>query len=161
MGLKEGQEKMSKSDPDSAIFMEDTAVRSASPPAQPPRRCDNKQTKSHTPTLQRQRPLQMYADKVVHLSLSLFSHWCVVACCVAVTLQVDVKRKIKRAFCPPEQVKDNPCLDWLKHVVFPRNGSWTVARKPDNGGDRCVYGVSCLHTCSNRIDMMRAVRYSL
>jgi tyrosyl-tRNA synthetase len=25
MGLKEGQEKMSKSDPDSAIFMEDTA----------------------------------------------------------------------------------------------------------------------------------------
>ena len=26
MGLKEGQEKMSKSDPDSAIFMEDSAV---------------------------------------------------------------------------------------------------------------------------------------
>ena len=26
MGLKEGQEKMSKSDPDSAIFMEDTAA---------------------------------------------------------------------------------------------------------------------------------------
>jgi tyrosyl-tRNA synthetase len=26
MGLKEGQDKMSKSDPDSAIFMEDTAV---------------------------------------------------------------------------------------------------------------------------------------
>lgn len=27
MGLKEGQEKMSKSDPDSAIFMEDSEVR--------------------------------------------------------------------------------------------------------------------------------------
>jgi tyrosyl-tRNA synthetase len=26
MGLKEGQEKMSKSEPDSAIFMEDTAA---------------------------------------------------------------------------------------------------------------------------------------
>jgi tyrosyl-tRNA synthetase len=26
MGLKEGQEKMSKSDPESAIFMEDTAA---------------------------------------------------------------------------------------------------------------------------------------
>jgi tyrosyl-tRNA synthetase len=26
MGLKEGQEKMSKSDPDSAIFMEDSAA---------------------------------------------------------------------------------------------------------------------------------------
>lgn len=30
MGLKEGQEKMSKSDPDSAIFMEDSEVRGRS-----------------------------------------------------------------------------------------------------------------------------------
>ncbi len=32
LGLKEGQEKMSKSDPDSAIFMEDTVVRVVSHP---------------------------------------------------------------------------------------------------------------------------------
>ena len=73
MGLKEGQEKMSKSDPDSAIFMEDAAA--------------------------------------------------------------DVQRKIKRAFCPPGQVEGNPCLDWIKHIVFPKLGAWTVKRAPDNGGD--------------------------
>lgn len=56
MGLKEGQEKMSKSDPDSAIFMEDTAE--------------------------------------------------------------DVKRKIKKAYCPPQVVEKNPIIDYAKHIVL-------------------------------------------
>jgi tyrosyl-tRNA synthetase len=55
-GLKEGQEKMSKSDPDSAIFMEDSVE--------------------------------------------------------------DVKRKIKKAFCPPEVVEKNPIMDYTKHIIF-------------------------------------------
>lgn len=55
-GLKEGQEKMSKSDPDSAIFMEDTAD--------------------------------------------------------------DVKRKIKKAYCPPEIAEKNPILDYTKHIIL-------------------------------------------
>lgn len=76
MGLKEGQEKMSKSDPDSAIFMEDTAA--------------------------------------------------------------DVKRKIKRAYCPPGVAEKNPVLDWVKHIVLAREGKFTVKRKPDNGGDMYV-----------------------
>jgi tyrosyl-tRNA synthetase len=74
MGLKEGQEKMSKSDPDSAIFMEDTAA--------------------------------------------------------------DVKRKIKRAFCPVGVVEKNPVLDWVKHIVFARDGEFSVSRKPEFGGDK-------------------------
>ena len=73
MGLTEGQEKMSKSEPDSAIFMEDTAE--------------------------------------------------------------DVKRKIKRAFCPPGIVEGNPCMDWIKHIVFGKLGSWTLKRSAENGGD--------------------------
>jgi tyrosyl-tRNA synthetase len=72
-GLKEGQEKMSKSDPDTAIFMEDSAE--------------------------------------------------------------DVKRKIKKAYCPPGIVEGNPCLDWIKHVVFGKLGSWTLTRTAENGGD--------------------------
>eukprot|EP00450_Noctiluca_scintillans_P013971 CAMPEP_0194508754 /NCGR_PEP_ID=MMETSP0253-20130528/39094_1 /TAXON_ID=2966 /ORGANISM="Noctiluca scintillans" /LENGTH=734 /DNA_ID=CAMNT_0039351825 /DNA_START=17 /DNA_END=2221 /DNA_ORIENTATION=- len=79
-GLKAGQAKMSKSDPDSAIFMEDT--------------------------------------------------------------QEDVRRKIMNAFCPRtaeegqdaaqaqededmhlvEEALKNPCLDYLKHVLFSREG---------------------------------------
>ena len=63
-GLKEGQEKMSKSDPDSAIFMEDSAD--------------------------------------------------------------DVKRKIKKAFCPPEVAEKNPILDYAKQIVLGYYGTITV-----------------------------------
>ena len=56
MGLLEGQEKMSKSDPNSAIFMEDG--------------------------------------------------------------EADVKRKIKKAFCKPNDIVTNPCVDYMKHIVF-------------------------------------------
>jgi tyrosyl-tRNA synthetase len=63
MGLKQGQAKMSKSDPDSAIFMEDTAA--------------------------------------------------------------DVKRKIKKAFCPPQVVEANPILDYVKHIIFPKFGTFS------------------------------------
>ena len=64
MGLKEGQEKMSKSDPDSAIFMEDAAE--------------------------------------------------------------DVKRKIKKAYCPPEVVDKNPIMDYAKFIIFGYYGKMTV-----------------------------------
>ena len=57
LGLNEGQEKMSKSDPDSAIFMEDS--------------------------------------------------------------QQDINRKIKRAFCRPQEVQGNPIVDYIKHIAFP------------------------------------------
>lgn len=70
MGLKEGQEKMSKSDPDSAIFMEDTAA--------------------------------------------------------------DVKRKIKKAFCPPEVVEGNPIVDYTKHIVFGYFGTITINCNGEN-----------------------------
>ena len=55
-GLKQGQEKMSKSDPDSAIFMEDT--------------------------------------------------------------EEDVNKKIRKAYCPPNIVADNPCMDYFQHIIF-------------------------------------------
>eukprot|EP01100_Stratorugosa_tubuloviscum_P000673 TRINITY_DN114_c1_g1_i2.p1 TRINITY_DN114_c1_g1~~TRINITY_DN114_c1_g1_i2.p1 ORF type:complete len:434 (-),score=201.53 TRINITY_DN114_c1_g1_i2:164-1465(-) len=73
MGLAEGQEKMSKSIPDSAIFMEDDAS--------------------------------------------------------------EVNRKIKKSFCPPGIVAGNPCLDYLKHIVFQAFPSITIQRTSENGGD--------------------------
>ena len=75
MGLKQGQEKMSKSDPESAIFMEDS--------------------------------------------------------------EADVKTKIKKAFCPPCEVAGNPCLEYLKYIVFPWfKNSLEVKRSEENGGDK-------------------------
>nr|CAB3482134.1 unnamed protein product [Digitaria exilis] len=73
-GFKEGQEKMSKSDPTSAIFMEDDEA------------------------------------------------------------QVNVK--IKQAFCPPKIVEGNPCLEYIKYIVFPWFGKFDVIRKESNGGNK-------------------------
>ncbi|TFJ83657.1 hypothetical protein NSK_004761 [Nannochloropsis salina CCMP1776] len=69
MGLKEGQEKMSKSDPDSAIFMEDS--------------------------------------------------------------EADLKRKIKKAFCPPEVIEGNPIVDYVKHIIFGYYGKIVIEFQGD------------------------------
>ena len=67
MGLKQGQVKMSKSDPNSAIFMEDT--------------------------------------------------------------REDVIRKIKKSFCEPQVIEENPIMDYLKHIIIPAKGSLKINRK--------------------------------
>uniref|UniRef100_A0A0D3GWD3 tyrosine--tRNA ligase n=1 Tax=Oryza barthii TaxID=65489 RepID=A0A0D3GWD3_9ORYZ len=73
-GFKEGQEKMSKSDPSSAIFMEDD--------------------------------------------------------------EAQVNLKIKQAFCPPNIVDGNPCLEYIKYIVFPWFETFEVVRKEENGGNK-------------------------
>jgi len=79
MGLKQGQEKMSKSDPESAIFMEDS--------------------------------------------------------------EAEVKTKIKKAYCPPQEVAGNPCLEYLKYVIFPWfKNKLEVKRSEQNGGNKLYEG---------------------
>ncbi|KAK1668465.1 hypothetical protein QYE76_056624 [Lolium multiflorum] len=73
-GFKEGQEKMSKSDPSSAIFMEDD--------------------------------------------------------------EAQVNLKIKQAFCPPNIVEGNPCVEYIEYIVFPWFGWFEVVRKENNGGNK-------------------------
>jgi len=72
MGLGQGEEKMSKSKPNSAIFMEDTVD--------------------------------------------------------------EVNSKIKTSFCPPGILANNPCTDYLKHIVFQKLDTFTVNRSEANGG---------------------------
>lgn len=38
----------------------------------------------------------------------------------------DVKRKIKKAYCPPEIVEKNPIMDYAKHIIFGYYGTITV-----------------------------------
>ncbi|CAD6332777.1 unnamed protein product [Miscanthus lutarioriparius] len=78
-GLKEGQAKMSKSDPSSAIFMEDD--------------------------------------------------------------ESQINCKIKKAFCPINVVEGNPCLEYIKYIVLPWFGSFDVARKEANGGNKIYRGM--------------------
>ncbi|KAB5539157.1 hypothetical protein DKX38_016690 [Salix brachista] len=73
-GLQQGQEKMSKSDPSSSIFMEDE--------------------------------------------------------------EVEVRTKIKKAYCPPQIVEGNPCMEYIKHIVFPWFNEFKVERNPQNGGEK-------------------------
>merc|ERR1712083_647981 len=45
----------------------------------------------------------------------------------------DVARKLKKAYCPPKIVKDNPCLDYVKHIIFPKFNEFRIpsSEKPD------------------------------
>ncbi|NLM30963.1 MAG: tyrosine--tRNA ligase [Methanomicrobiales archaeon] len=47
----------------------------------------------------------------------------------------DIRRKMKKAFCPPE-VENNPVLQILQYHVFPRAGKVTIRRPAKFGGDR-------------------------
>ncbi|MED6115686.1 hypothetical protein PIB30_093099 [Stylosanthes scabra] len=73
-GLQQGQEKMSKSDPSSSIFMEDE--------------------------------------------------------------EAEVNVKIKKAYCPPQIVEGNPCLEYIKYLVLPWFHEFTVERSESNGGNK-------------------------
>ncbi|XP_030471045.1 tyrosine--tRNA ligase 1, cytoplasmic [Syzygium oleosum] len=73
-GLQQGQEKMSKSDPSSSIFMEDD--------------------------------------------------------------EAEVNVKIKKAYCPPQIVEGNPCLEYIKYMILPWFDEFKVERSADHGGDK-------------------------
>ncbi|XP_022290160.2 tyrosine--tRNA ligase, cytoplasmic-like [Crassostrea virginica] len=48
-----------------------------------------------------------------------------------------LKKKLKKAFCEPGNVKENGVLSFCQHVLFPLRGKngFLVTRKPDFGGD--------------------------
>jgi tyrosyl-tRNA synthetase len=48
----------------------------------------------------------------------------------------DVSRKIKKAFCEPENVNFCPPLLWVSDFLLPLQGEFVVKRKPANGGDK-------------------------
>ena len=47
----------------------------------------------------------------------------------------DVRRKIKKAFCPPGIAENNPCLNWTKHIVFGKLSEFEIKRKERDGGN--------------------------
>lgn len=47
----------------------------------------------------------------------------------------DIRKKMKKAFCPPE-TEENPVLQVLKYHVFPRLGTITLKRSEKFGGNR-------------------------
>jgi tyrosyl-tRNA synthetase len=47
----------------------------------------------------------------------------------------DVKRKINKAYCPPQQIFENPVLDYTKSIIFELIDKFKVKRPEKYGGD--------------------------
>ena len=47
----------------------------------------------------------------------------------------DIKRKINKAYCPPNQVAENPVLEYCKYIIFELIKSFKVERPSKYGGD--------------------------
>ncbi|KAK0138792.1 Tyrosine--tRNA ligase, cytoplasmic [Merluccius polli] len=48
----------------------------------------------------------------------------------------DVKKKLKKAFCEPGNIENNGLLSFVKHVLFPLHGEFSIKRDPKWGGDK-------------------------
>lgn len=108
MGLKEGQEKMSKSDPDSAIFMEDAAE-------------DIRRKVSRFSYLFMMK-ITLYLKELVNIliiHIQMYHNH--------IVLYFDSPIQIKKAYCPPEVVEKNPIIDYAKHIVIGYYGSITIS----------------------------------
>lgn len=47
----------------------------------------------------------------------------------------EIRRKVSKAFCMEGEVSYNPILNWAKLLIFTRESSITINRKPEHGGD--------------------------
>jgi tyrosyl-tRNA synthetase len=47
----------------------------------------------------------------------------------------DIKRKIRKAYCPEGDVKGNPVIDIYKYIIFPAAGSADIERQEKHGGN--------------------------
>mgnify|MGYP006310103191 FL=1 len=47
----------------------------------------------------------------------------------------EVKRKINKAYCPPNNVKENPILEYCKYIIFELTDSFYIERPEKYGGD--------------------------
>ncbi|KAH7290859.1 hypothetical protein KP509_30G066700 [Ceratopteris richardii] len=50
--------------------------------------------------------------------------------------EAEVNVKIKKAFCPPQVTKENPCIEYVEYIILPWFGRFEVLRKEQDGGDK-------------------------
>lgn len=50
--------------------------------------------------------------------------------------ETEVNSKIKSAFCPEKVIDGNPVVEYVKYIIFPRNGKFEVERSEKNGGNK-------------------------
>jgi len=47
----------------------------------------------------------------------------------------DIKRKIKKAYCPEKQTEENPIMEYAKYLIFEKFDEFKIARSEKFGGD--------------------------
>ncbi|KAJ3674852.1 hypothetical protein LUZ60_005468 [Juncus effusus] len=50
--------------------------------------------------------------------------------------KAQVNEKIRKAHCPPKKVEGNPCIEYIKYMLFSGFGSFEVHRQEQNGGNK-------------------------
>ncbi|MEK7635485.1 MAG: tyrosine--tRNA ligase [Patescibacteria group bacterium] len=53
----------------------------------------------------------------------------------------EIRRKIKKAFCPEGIVEFNPIIDWTEYLFFPREEKIVISRKSEYGGNLAISGI--------------------
>lgn len=47
----------------------------------------------------------------------------------------EIRRKIKKAYCPEGEIEFNPIIDWAEYLIFSTEEKIIVSRKPEYGGN--------------------------
>ncbi|KAL6280344.1 hypothetical protein ACE6H2_017225 [Prunus campanulata] len=50
--------------------------------------------------------------------------------------EAEVNLKIKKAYCPPNVVEGNPCMEYVKYLILPWFNEFIVERSEKNGGNK-------------------------
>jgi tyrosyl-tRNA synthetase len=50
--------------------------------------------------------------------------------------ETEVNSKIKSAFCPEKEIEGNPIVEYVKYIIFPKNGTFHIERAEKNGGNK-------------------------
>lgn len=53
----------------------------------------------------------------------------------------EIRRKIKKAFCPEGEIEFNPIIDWAEYLIFSKEEKITINRKPEHGGNLKIRGI--------------------
>ena len=53
----------------------------------------------------------------------------------------EIKRKIKKAFCPEGEIEFNPIIDWAEYLIFSREDKIIIERKSEHGGNLEICGI--------------------
>lgn len=54
----------------------------------------------------------------------------------------EIRRKIKKAYCPEREIEFNPIIDWMEHLVFVRENNIVIERENEHGGNLNISSVN-------------------